>query len=153
MTSRQIIEQLYSSEDLIDCIAKVQPPEIREDLLQHVFLALLEKDDTLILELHRTSKLTAYVVKMIYNLATWNRSTFNKQKSREILTNDFDHPSETINEENIIPLHRLHWVSEKVLTLYAEHGSYRAVGEVTGIPYSTVFRLVKEAKIKIKKLI
>jgi len=45
------------------------------------------------------------------------------------------------------------WVSEKVLTLYAEHGSYRAVGEVTGIPYSTVFRLVKEAKIKIKKLI
>ena len=80
MTSRQIIEQLYTSEDLVQCIAKVQPPEIREDLLQHVFLALLEKDDTLILELHRTSKLTAYVVKMIYNLATWNRSTFNKQK-------------------------------------------------------------------------
>jgi nucleoside-specific outer membrane channel protein Tsx len=86
-------------------------------------------------------------------LATWNRSTFNKQKSREILTNDFDHPSESINEENLLPLHRLHWVSEKVLTLYAEHGSYRSVGEVTGIPYSTVFRLVKEAKIKIKKLI
>ena len=86
-------------------------------------------------------------------MVNWQKSEFNKLKTREVLTNDFNNTSETIEEENIIPLNRLHWVSEKVLTLYAEHGSYRAVGEVTGIPYSTVFRLVKQAKIKIKKLI
>ena len=153
MTSKEIIEELYKSNELKECIAKVQPAEIRSDLLQHVFLTLLEKDEVIILELYRTSKLTAYVAKMIYNLSTWNRSTFNKQKSREVYTNDFNHPYEEISEEIEIPMGKLPCVSEKVLILYAELGSYRAVGEITGIPYSTIFRLVKEAKIKIKKLI
>ena len=153
MTSREIIAELYVSKDLLDCIEKVQPPEIRSDLLQHVFLALLEKDEAIILELYKTSKLTAYVVKMIYNLANWSRSTFNKQKSREIYTNDFNHPVIEIEEEIIIPLEKLHWTSEKVLILYSEYKTYRKVGEITGIPYSTIFRMVKEAKIKIRKLL
>ena len=153
MTSRQIIEQLYRSEELHECLSKIKPIELQDDLLQQCFLELLNKDEQLILNLHLEGRFIRYVVKMMYNMVNWNRSEFNKLKSREVLTNDFNHPSESINEENLLPLHRLHWVSEKVLTLYAEHGSYRAVGEVTGIPYSTVFRLVKEAKIKIKKLI
>ena len=153
MTSREIIAELYVSKDLLDCIEKVQPAEIRSDLLQHVFLALLEKDEAIILELYKTSKLTAYVVKMIYNLANWSRSTFNKQKSREIYTNDFNHPVIEIEEEIIIPLEKLHWTSEKVLILYSEYKTYRKVGEITGIPYSTIFRMVKEAKIKIRKLL
>ena len=153
MTSRQIIEQLYRSKELRECLSKIKPIELQDDLLQQCFLELLNKDEQLILNLHLEGRFIRYVVKMMYNMVNWQKSEFNKLKTREVLTNDFNNTSETIEEENIIPLNRLHWVSEKVLTLYAEHGSYRAVGEVTGIPYSTVFRLVKQAKIKIKKLI
>jgi DNA-directed RNA polymerase specialized sigma24 family protein len=153
MTARQIIEQLYRSEELRECLSKIKPQDLQDDLLQHCFLELLNKDEAIIINLHLEGRFIAYVAKMMYNMVNWKNSEFNRIKMREVLTNDFNHPSETIEEENLLPLHRLHWVSEKVLTLYAEHGSYRAVGEVTGIPYSTVFRLVKEAKIKIKKLI
>jgi DNA-directed RNA polymerase specialized sigma subunit len=72
---------------------------------------------------------------------------------REVLTNDFVHPSEEQKEEIVVPLGKLNWVSEKVLVLYAEHKTYRKVGNITGIPYSTIFRMVKKAKKKIKKLI
>ncbi len=153
MTSRQIIEDLYRSEELRECLSKIKPKDLQDDLLQHCFLELLNKDESLIVNLHLEGRFIAYVAKMMYNMVNWKTSEFNRIKTREVLTDNYNHPSEEIEEENLLPLNRLHWVSEKVLTLYAEHGSYRAVGEVTGIPYSTVFRLVKEAKIKIKKLI
>jgi hypothetical protein len=153
MTSRQIIEQLYRSKELRECLSKIKPIELQDDLLQQCFLELLNKDEQLILNLHLEGRFIKYVVKMMYNMVNWQKSEFNKLKTREVLTNDFNNTSETIEEENLLPLGKLHWVSEKVLTLYAEHGSYRAVGEVTGIPYPTVFRMVKQAKIKIKKLI
>ena len=153
MTARQIIEDLYRSSELRECLSKIKPKELQDDLLQHCFLELLNKDEQVILNLHIEGRFIAYVVKMMYNMVNWKTSEFNRIKTREVLTDNYNHPSEEIKEENLLPLNKLHWVSEKVLTLYAEHGSYRAVGEVTGIPYSTVFRLVKEAKMKIKKLI
>jgi DNA-directed RNA polymerase specialized sigma24 family protein len=153
MTARQIIEDLYRSSELRECLSKIKPKELQDDLLQHCFLELLNKDEQVILNLHIEGRFIAYVVKMMYNMVNWKTSEFNRIKTREVLTDNYNHPSEEIKEENLLPLNKLHWVSEKVFTLYAEHGSYRAVGEVTGIPYSTVFRLVKEAKMKIKKLI
>jgi DNA-directed RNA polymerase specialized sigma24 family protein len=153
MTARQIIEDLYRSDELRECLSRIKPKELQDDLLQHCFLELLNKDEEVILNLHLEGRFIGYVVKMMYNMVTWQNSEFNRIKMREVLTNDFVHPSEEQKEEIVVPLNRLHWVSEKVLTLYAEHGSYRAVGEVTGIPYPTVFRMVKQAKIKIKKLI
>ena len=153
MTARQIIEDLYRSDELRECLSKIKPKELQDDLLQHCFLELLNKDESIIITLHSEGRFIGYVVKMMYNMVTWQNSEFNRIKMREVLTNDFVHPSEEQEEEIIVPLNKLNWVSEKVLVLYAEHKTYRKVGEITGIPYSTIFQMVKKAKKKIKIII
>jgi DNA-directed RNA polymerase specialized sigma subunit len=153
MTARQIIEELYRSEELRECLSRIKPIDIQEDLLQHCFLELLNKEESVILNLYKENRLNKYVVKMMYNQFWQRNSDFNKLKSKEVYSNDFEHPTEIIKEEIIVPLGKLNWVSEKVLVLYAEHKTYRKVGNITGIPYSTIFRMVKKAKKKIKKLI
>lgn len=49
----------------------------------------------------------------------------------------------------------LYWYDKKILELYIELGTYRAVAKETGIPYSSVFKtvqkVVKEVKQKIKQ--
>lgn len=153
MTARQIIEDLYRSEELRECLSRIKPTELQDDLLQHCFLELLNKDEAIILNLHKEGRFIGYVVKMMYNMVTWQNSEFNRIKIREVLTNDFVHPSEEQEEQIILPLNKLNWVSEKVLVLYAEHKTYRKVGEITGIPHVTIFRMVKTAKKKIKTYI
>jgi DNA-directed RNA polymerase specialized sigma subunit len=153
MTARQIIEDLYRSDELRECLSRIKPVDIQEDLLQHCFLELLNKEESVILNLYKENRLNKYVVKMMYNQFWQRNSDFNKLKSKEVYNNDFEHPTEIIKEEINVPLGKLNWVSEKVLVLYAEHKTYRKVGNITGIPYSTIFRMVKKAKKKIKKLI
>ena len=153
MTARQIIEDLYRSEELRECLSRIKPAELQDDLLQHCFLELLNKDEAIILNLHSEGRFIGYVVKMMYNMVTWQNSEFNRIKMREVLTNDFVHPSEEQTEDIVVPLNKLNWVSEKVLVLYAEHKTYRKVGEITGIPHVTIFRMVKTAKKKIKTYI
>ncbi len=78
-TKNQIIEALYRSKDFCDCINKMDPAELRDDLKAEVTLVLLEKPDTLIEQLHGLGQLKFYAVRVIMNLIQSKTSPFYKK--------------------------------------------------------------------------
>jgi hypothetical protein len=152
VNAKEIIEQLYRSDDLRECLARIQPPDIRDDVKQHVFTELLLKPETDILDLYQRGKFVAYVAKMLVNMVRWERSSFRKLQGRETALESFaDIADEPIQEIIVVPLQKLYWYDAKMLELYAEHGSYRKVEAITGIEFSGICKTIKKARIEIKK--
>ena len=56
-------------------------------------------------------------------------------------------------EEIKIPLHKLYWYKAEILKLYAEHGTYQKVADLTQIPISSIYKTVQEARQELKKAI
>lgn len=152
MNAKQIISDLYISQDLRACLARIRPVEIQEDVLQHTFTELLCKPEADILDLHARNKLTAYVAKMLVNMVRWQRSSFRKLEAKETpLESLTDVLDEITVDEIVIPLHKIHWYEAKILELYAELRSYRKVSEATGIPHISIYHTVQNARKNIKK--
>ena len=152
MNAKQIIEELYRSDDLRECLSRIQPPDIRDDVKQHVFTELLLKPETDILDLYQRGKFVAYVAKMLVNMVRWERSSFRKLQGRETALESFyDIADEQPVEIIVVPLQKLYWYDAKMLELYAEHGSYRKVEAITGIEFSGICKTIKKARIEIKK--
>lgn len=153
MDAKKLLEEIYISKELKDCIAKIKPIDIQQDVLQHSFVELLLKDDDLIIDLAKRNKLLPFVTKVIYNMVKWQRSTWKYTKSKEIYNGiNYDNNVVEENEEEInIPLESLYWYEARILELYAEHGSYRKVEQITGISYVSIFNTVKKARKNIKK--
>ena len=78
-TKNQIIEELYNSREFNDCINKMEPEHLRDDLRAEVVLILLETDETKIRQLHEKGELKFYTVRIILNLIKSKTSAFFKK--------------------------------------------------------------------------
>lgn len=155
MSSNDILTEIYQSKELAATIAKVKPTRLQQDIKQHVFLELLTREESVILDLHKRGKLRGYVATMIWNISQLRESNkFTKQIGvREVPTDTFiDVPYET-TELFYLPIDRIYWYKAKILELYAELGTYALVAEHTGIPTSSIFRTVREARKEVKSKI
>jgi len=83
--SKQILEEIYKSKDLKECLAKIRPVHIQQDILQYTFTELLMKDEKIIIELYAKNKLMAYIAKMLYNMVRWERGTYRKSLLKEMI--------------------------------------------------------------------
>lgn len=141
--------------------------DIRDDLLQHVFVFLLEKEEAFILELHAKNKLNAYFVKVLFNTAHFREDKFHRQykRDREIPQEHLpdvpcdDEPKHTqdmathcfsivnlLTESN----ERNEWYNSQLLKLYVDLGTYQAVSDKTGIAKRSVCNAVHEARKQVK---
>jgi len=152
VNAKQIIADLYTSQDLRTCLSRIRPIDIQEEVLQHTFMELLSKPENEIIDLHLRNKLTAYVAKMLVNMVRWERGSFRKLQSKEVT---FETLPDIIEDNEIeiliVPLDKIHWYEAKILELYAEHKTYRKVSEITGIPHISIFHTIKNARRNIKK--
>ena len=104
MTARLLLTEIYESKEVACCIKKLKPVHLQEDIKQHTFLQLFEKPEAEILELNDRGKLKAYIVKILHNTATYNRTAFTRaegqERGREIPT-DFNDakPFDNYNSE------------------------------------------------------
>lgn len=150
--SKQILEEIYKSKDLKECLAKIRPVHIQQDILQYTFTELLMKDEKIIIELYAKNKLMSYIAKMLYNMVRWERGTYRKSLLKEMIVEVLpDIADEQPTEIIVIPLEKIYWYDAKILELYAELGTYRKVAEVTGIPHITIYHTVNKARKNIKK--
>lgn len=85
MTRNEIITELYESRDFNNCIAKMKPEHLQDELKAEVMLILCEKDETLIKALHQKGDLRFYTVRIILNLIQSNTSPFYKKFRTEHL--------------------------------------------------------------------
>ena len=165
MVKDKIISDLYTSKEFNDCIRKMEPRHLQEDLKSEVMLVLCEKEPELIEDLHAKGELKYYAVKIILNMIKSSESRFYRQFRRD---NKQPFSSEEIygvndktiiiadrlieekkNELRMMEVFNLFWYDKEMILLYLEHGNYRAIEDETTIEHTSVFKTIKKA---IKKI-
>lgn len=89
MTRSEIIAQLFSGKNFNDCINKMQPEELREDLKQEVILIVCEMPEEKIIGLHERKQLEFFTVRVIINQAASKTSPFAKKYRSTYSISDF----------------------------------------------------------------
>lgn len=154
MTAKDLLTEIYISDEIAEVIQRLSPESLQEDIKQHVFMELYGMDPAFIEDLNSRGKLKHFIVKMIYNTARWTKSSFKKQFGpMEVPTECFTEVADTVPEEVDIPIDSLYWYKAEILKLYAKHGTYQKVAEITQINISSIFQTVKKAREEIKKKI
>lgn len=147
----EILSEIYVSAEVETMIRSLKPQHLQDDIKQHCFLELFEKDEALIMDLHERGKLKAYICKTLYNTARFTRTSFAKQLGREEPTECLEDTIDEEYEEIELDLSNLHWYKREMIKLYAEQGTYKKVSDLTHIPFSSVYNTVLETRKQILK--
>jgi hypothetical protein len=90
MTRNQIIEDLFTGKNFNDCLSKMNPAALRDDLKQEVALIVCELPEEKLIQLKQQGQLEFYVVRIILNLVKNKYSSFTK-KFRKIHEQYIEH--------------------------------------------------------------
>jgi hypothetical protein len=156
-TKNEIVTELYNSKEFNDCIAKMEPEHLRDDLRAEVVLILLETDERKLIDIHANGGLRYYTVRIIINLIQSKTSLFYKQYRQQVAElvdrfiatedQDFDErlTREEIEDKALSEIDNLYWYNKGIIRLYMKHGNYRAIEKDTRIPYSSAYKTVKKS--------
>lgn len=162
-TKNEIIAELYKSREFNDCISKMEPEHLRDDLRSEVVLILLETPEDKIKQLHeQVNGLKYYTVRIILNLIQSKTSKFYKQyrQQQAQLHDRFAYESadleereqrEQVEDKAMSEIDNLYWYNKEMVKLYIEHGNYRAIEEITRIPYSSAYKTIQKSLQEIKQ--
>lgn len=105
MTARNLLTEIYVSNEIKDVLQRLEPKDLQDDIKQHVFTELLLMEDSFIVDLDKRGKLKHFIVKMLYNTSKWrDRSAFKKQYGfMEMSVEDFERTK--INEDEVDELY------------------------------------------------
>lgn len=162
----KIIADLFTSKDFNDCIKKMQPVELQDDLKAEVALILCEKSDDYIISLHNSGPMALkyYTVRIILNLIQSNTSPFYKKYRQplveyaETITDKKDDDdsieermlSEFKEEQVLKIIDGLYWYDREMLRLYMKFGNYRTMMRETGIPHGSCYDTIQAVYAKIR---
>ncbi len=98
MTNKNsILAEIYQSKELANCLLLVKKESLRDDIKQEIFLNLLSKDESFIIDLYNRGKIKAYISSCIFNEIYSPRSTTRKKLGKE--SNLF---AENVEVENLV---------------------------------------------------
>lgn len=166
----QIIEEIYRDTQYISYCRKVcNDSVLADDLFQYLILYLMEMPEGKLEALYNEGNLRNYIARIIYCSINGNRSQFLKEITGNLINIDCTllpnldcsitaEKNKLINKVKIIldretkkcinngeyPAH------VKLLEIYVDHGSFKKVSDLTGIPYKTVRRNIQSLIAKIK---
>lgn len=165
-TKNEIIAELYESREFNDCINKMEPEHLRDDLRSEVVLILLETPEEKIQLINeQVNGLKYYTVRVILNLIQSKTSKFYKQYRQQLaeLNDRFAYEftdleereqREQVEDKAMNEIDNLYWYNKEMVRLYLQHGNYRAIEEITRIPYSSAYKTIQRSlqEIKLKVL-
>ena len=154
----------------------MQPSDLRDDLKAEVILVICEIDENRLQQMNETGQLVFFVVRIILNMIKSNTSRFykkfriNNNELKEIYNfvdirdktpiekehifyineNEQRKEREELEELAIDKILSLDWYECELLKLYIKHGNYRAVGNVTQIPFPSVYKTIQSSIKKIR---
>jgi hypothetical protein len=103
MTKNQIIESLFTGKNFNDCLSKMEPAHLREDLKMEVISIVCEWPEEKVIGLYERKELEFYVVRVILNQVKSNTSPFTKKYRKaycNIFSNNNLHDSTAQAEQN-----------------------------------------------------
>lgn len=181
MTKNTAISALYTDRRFNECIGKMNPVHLQNDLRQEVMMVLLEKPSDVIVAMAERDELLYYSMRVVCNLMKRERNGF-IQKYRHVfeevqdtaedvcmddITADVDLcPSvkcvlngrvmkETREDAAIEKIAHvfstLHWYDQQIFLDYVRTGSFSAIEKETRIPRQSTFKTVQKTIQKIKQ--
>lgn len=84
MTRDSIITQLFHSREFNDCINKMDPEHLRDDLKSEVMLVLCEKEDAFITSMYQKGQLRFWVIRVVLNMVQSKTSAFYKTFRQQV---------------------------------------------------------------------
>lgn len=172
MTRDKIIADLFTGKNFTDCIAKMEPEQLRDDLKQEVILIICELDEGKLIGLWQRKELEFFTVRVILNQIKSNSSPF-ARKFRNNLLMFMDEVNDDMQGLNVSPnwvhsdispdefeerlvheevqalaieeINKLHWYHRGLIELYSKHGNYRAIEKETGIPFGSCYKSIRKA--------
>lgn len=163
MGKNEIVAELYNSKEFNDCIGKMEPDHLRDDLKSEVALILLETEENKLMQIHASGGLRFYTVRVIMNLIQSKTSFFYKQYRQQVteITDRFiageeqdleeRATREELEEKIFSEIDNLYWYNSQMLRLYLKHGNYRAIEKDTRIPYSSAYKTIQKSLEEIKQ--
>lgn len=172
------ITLLIQSKEFKQCISKVNPAHLQDDLASEVYLALVETNPALIIGLQSRNELRFYAVRIIWNMASSNTSPFYHKFRRtniasyneeyngdysEVITDFPEINTDTLFDECKLKdrkklellafslIEGLYWYDAMILKLYLVYGDYRSVAKETRIPFTSIYCTAQKAIKEIKE--
>lgn len=168
-TKNAIIQALYTSTEMAECIRKMTPePDQQDELRQNLFEALLSYDDDKILTLHNSGVLKYYAIRILLNLNSKANPVNKKNRIGEhqsldvpiklIFTDDKEIHQQQAVAFNDIGMELEFMKNENgrgflcsvVFQEYVNLGSVRKVAAAIGIPAKSVWNAVNEVRNRLK---
>ena len=157
-----IVSELYSSREFCDCINKMEPAHLRDDLKSEIILILMETEESKLIGLHQRNELKYFTVRIILNQIQSKSSPFYKKfripvvelngYEKEDDYNHFDREiKESLEDVALDEINNLHWYNAELLRLYVQLGNFRAIEKLTKIPFISCYKNIKHS-LKILKL-
>lgn len=159
MTRQKILTDLFKSPEVNECIGKMNPPHLREDLKAELFAVLCELPEEKIVGLAERNELRFFCVRIILNMIQSNTSPFFK-KFRTV-TEDLDprfhdeeqedaHEMEILFETRLKDVERVlntfHWYDTELFRIYVREGSIRKVEALVNIPRASIHNTIKKVR-------
>jgi hypothetical protein len=163
MTRNQIIENLFTGKNFNDCLAKMEPAHLRDDLKMEVISIVCEWPEEKIIQLHKDKAIEFYVVRVILNQVKSKTSDFVRKyrstNTYEIAKDPADVTEDTRDREikeslediALEEIDRLYWYDAEMIRLYLKLKTFRAIEEHTGIPYISCYKNIQKSLITLKK--
>lgn len=160
MCKNEIIEQLYKSPQFNDCISKMRPEHLQDDLKAEVILTLLEQPNKKIQQLHTNGHLMFFTSRIVTNMIQSNRSKFCKMY-RSVTTNvipelQYEEMNGRIKKEMQEELalqlvDQMYWYDKEIVKLYLRLGNFRLIEKETGIPWESCYKTVCRVTDRVKE--
>ena len=163
MGKNEIVEQLFTSKEFNDCINKMEPDHLRDDLRAEVVLILLETEEKKLIEIHASGGLRYYIARIIVNSIMSKTSPFYKRYRQQLVEitdkyiageeQDLEARAakEDMEDKAIKEIDNLYWYNGEMVKLYLKHGNYRAIEEETRIPYTSAYKTIQKSFAEIKQ--
>lgn len=172
MTRHDIMERLYNSADLDECIRKTVRPDHQKDFKHELFLLLYELPSERITGLDSRNELLPYVVTMLCNLARNKNKSYQKKynvDNKVLYVTEFEKADDDddlsireqkeIREQQLVEHIRTGLDDPDKFPYYREivgavdkYGGIRAASRATGIPKSSLADTIKKVRDKLNSI-
>jgi hypothetical protein len=168
MTRNQIVQALFTGRNFNECIGKMEPAHLRDDLKQEVILVVCEWPDEKVIKLHSDGVLDFFVARVIinhiqstgikgknsfYNKYRRTYVEMEKELAAEVESVEDRETKEALEDVALSNIDRLYWYDAEMLRLYMELGNYRAIQKHTGIPFVSCYKNIQKSIVALRNMV
>jgi len=165
MTKNEIIARFYTSKEFNDCISRIKPINLQDDLKNEVAEVLCGEEEWFIQELYTRGELKYWARRIIRNMGKSVSSPFAKTYRKftcglpawyDVEQEETETIAERTHREHLedralASIDSLHWYRAELIKLYRKHGTFRKVADEAGVSFQSAQRTINKGCEELRK--